>query len=99
MNYGIRVANESDLEGLCEIRNNKDLFINYFKHYMKKEVYLVIAVRNECILGFGVLKLKGLLPKLSDLYVNQNYRGNGIGSDLIRYKEKMQEIWVIPKYS
>lgn len=51
---------------------------------------MVIAEFNEIILGFGVLKLKGSLhPKLSDLYVNKNYRGNGVGSDLIKYREKI----------
>jgi GNAT superfamily N-acetyltransferase len=51
---------------------------------------LVIAEQNKTILGFRVLKLKGnLFPKLSDLYVNENYRGNGVGSDLIKYREKI----------
>ncbi|MGO4728829.1 GNAT family N-acetyltransferase [Paenibacillus sp. 2KB_22] len=41
-------------------------------------------------LGFGLLKLSSYLsPKLSDLYVNENYRGNGIGSSLIRHREKL----------
>lgn len=49
---------------------------------------MVIAEQNDIILGFGILKLRGgLLPKLSDLYVKDNYRGNGIGSDLIRFRE------------
>ena len=65
-------------------------FIRYLKQYEKMEAYLVIAEQNYRILGFGVLKLKGsLLPKLSDLYVNGTYRGKGIGSDLIRYREKI----------
>jgi GNAT superfamily N-acetyltransferase len=90
MKYIIRVANENDLSGLCYIRNNRDLFTNYLNQFEKKEVYLVIAEQNELILGFGVLKLKGsLLPKLSDLYVKENYRGNGIGSDLIRFRENI----------
>ena len=52
--------------------------------------YWVIAEQDSLIFGFGVLKLKGaLLPKLSDLYVKEDYRGNGIGSDLIRYRENI----------
>jgi ribosomal protein S18 acetylase RimI-like enzyme len=83
MNYIIRLANENDLSGLWDSRNNKDLFTNYLKQFAKKELYLVIAEQDALILGFGVLKLKGtLLPKLSDLYVKEDYRGNGIGSDL-----------------
>ena len=90
MNYIIRLANENDLSGLCDSRNNKDLFTNYLKQFAKKELYLVIAEQDALILGFGVLKLKGtLLPKLSDLYVKEDYRGNGIGSDLMRYRENI----------
>lgn len=90
MEYSIRIANERDLGSLCGIRNNRELFISYLQQYEKKIVYLVIAELNEKILGFGVLKLKGnLLPKLSDLYVNEDYRGNGVGSDLIKYREKI----------
>ncbi|MFS0876338.1 GNAT family N-acetyltransferase [Solibacillus isronensis] len=84
------MANENDLSGLCNIRNNKDLFKKYLMQFEKKEVYLVIAEQIELILGFGVLKLKGtLLPKLSDLYVKEEYRGNGVGSDLIKYRENI----------
>lgn len=90
MNYIIRLANENDLSGLCDIRNNKDLFTRYLKQFAKREVYMAIAVQDSLIFGFGVLKLKGpLLPKLSDLYVKEDYRGNGIVSDLIRYKENI----------
>lgn len=56
----------------------------------KQEVYLAIAEQDSMLLGFGVLKLNGtLFPKLSDLYVKENYRGNGIGSGLIKYREKI----------
>ena len=70
MKYILRLANENDISGLCNIRNNKNLFKKYLMQFEKKEVYLVVAEQIELILGFGVLKLKGtLLPKLSDLYV------------------------------
>lgn len=52
-----RLANEQDLNGLCIIRNNKDLFISYLQQYQRKEAYLVIAEKNKLIIGFGVLKL------------------------------------------
>ncbi|MEK3981489.1 GNAT family N-acetyltransferase [Psychrobacillus sp. FSL K6-2836] len=84
------MANENDLSDLCKIRNNKDLFKQYLKQFARKEVYLIIAEQNAHIFGFGVLKLSGtLLPKLSDLYVKVDYRGNGIGSDLIRFRENI----------
>jgi len=90
MEYSIRLANKRDLDRLCVIRNNRDLFIGYLQQCEKGEAFLVIAEQNKNILGFGVLKLKGnLFPKLSDLYVNENYRGNGVGSDLIKYREKI----------
>jgi GNAT superfamily N-acetyltransferase len=90
MKFNIRLANESDLDGLCNIRNNQDLFTGYLQQYKKQEAYLVIAEQNRIILGFGVLKLKGsLIPKLSDLFVDVNYRGNGIGSALIRFRENI----------
>jgi N-acetylglutamate synthase-like GNAT family acetyltransferase len=90
MKYIIRVANENDLSDLCNIRNNKELFTNYLNQNKNKQVYLVVAEQNETILGFGVLKLKGsLVPKLSDLYVKENYRGNGIGSELIKFRENI----------
>lgn len=90
MSYTIRLANEDDLSGLCVLRNNRDLFTNYLKQFLNKKIYLVIAEQNSLILGFGVLKLKGVLhPKLSDLYVGEVYRGKGIGSDLIRYRENI----------
>ncbi|OAB25882.1 acetyltransferase [Paenibacillus macquariensis subsp. defensor] len=92
MEYSIRAANEEDINGLCNIRNNKDLFIKYLKQHENKEVYLAVAAEDvdNTILGFGVLKLKGgLLPKLSDLYVKEIYRGKGVGTDLIRYREEI----------
>lgn len=54
-------------------------------------MYLLVAeMDRSTILGFGLLKLNSYLsPKLSDLYVNENYRGNGIGSGLIRHREKL----------
>jgi GNAT superfamily N-acetyltransferase len=90
MEFNIRLANESDLDGLCNIRNNQDLFTGYLQQYEKQEAYLVIAEQNSIILGFGVLKLKGsLIPKLSDFYVDENYRGEGVGSALIKFRENI----------
>jgi GNAT superfamily N-acetyltransferase len=90
MKYNIRLANENDILGLCNIRDNKELFTKYLNQHENKELYLVIAEQNEDIFGFGVLKLKGsLIPKLSDLYVKEIYRGMGIGSDIIKYREEM----------
>jgi GNAT superfamily N-acetyltransferase len=90
MGYSVRVANDGDINGLCKIRNNKDLFNKYLKQQENKEAYLVVAAGDNTILGFGVLKLKGsLFPKLSDLYVKETHRGKGVGTGLIRYREKI----------
>ncbi|GKV54115.1 hypothetical protein NCCP2222_00620 [Sporosarcina sp. NCCP-2222] len=90
MEINIRLANDNDILGLCRIRNNKELFSNYVRQFAKKEVYFAVAEQNGLILGFGVLKLKGsLFPKLSDLYVKEEYRGIGIGSELITYRENI----------
>ncbi len=85
-----RLANENDLQSFCTIRNNQDLFIRYLQQQEKKEIYLVVAEQNKLIFGFGVLKLIGnLIPKLSDLFVKENYRGNNIGSNLIKTRENI----------
>ncbi|PAF31011.1 GNAT family N-acetyltransferase [Paenibacillus sp. 7516] len=91
MEYGIRLAEKEDIRVLLDVRNNKDLFTTYLNQQEKKEMYLLVAEMNKTtILGFGLLKLNSnLLHKLSDLYVNENYRGLGIGSGLIREHEKL----------
>ncbi|PWW26639.1 acetyltransferase (GNAT) family protein [Cytobacillus oceanisediminis] len=90
MDYRIRVANKKDLDGICAVRDNKELFRKYLLQSSRKKLYLIIAEQKKLILGFGVLKLTGFLfPKLSDLYVVENLRGYGIGSEIIRYRENM----------
>ncbi|WIV21016.1 GNAT family N-acetyltransferase [Paenibacillus polygoni] len=91
MEYSIRLAEKEDIKDLLDVRNNEDLLITYLNQQENKEVYLLVAeMDRSIILGFGLLKLKGnLYPKLSDLYVNEKYRGHGIGSNLIRQREKM----------
>ena len=90
MKYTIRLANVNDLAALCNVRNNIDLFKYYLKQSERKKVFFVIAEQEAHILGFAILKVNGhLFPKLSDLYVKENYRGNGIGSGLIMYRENI----------
>ncbi|PQP81744.1 N-acetyltransferase [Paenibacillus sp. PCH8] len=90
MPHTIRIANKNDIDGLCSIRNNKDLFMLYLTQQENKETILVVAEKENLLLGFGVLRLKGArFPKLSDLYVKEVYRGKGIGSALIHYRERL----------
>ena len=87
MEFNIRKANEYDIQKLCTIRNNKELFMKYIN---REDVSLVIAEDNGRALGFGVLKFKGTLaPKLSDLFVHEEYRGHGVGSALIKFREEL----------
>lgn len=90
MDFRIRLATEDDVVGLCEIRNSKSLFRKYLEQQESKNLYVAIAEQTGTILGFGLLKVKGnLCPKLSDLYVHEEVRGNGIGSALITYREEL----------
>ncbi|MDT0123231.1 GNAT family N-acetyltransferase [Paenibacillus sp. RRE4] len=92
MKYIIRTAVVRDIAGLRSVRNNEDLFMSYMKQQENKEIIVAVAETDDedrAILGFGVLKLQGkLVPKLSDLYVKEVYRGQGVGSALIRYREE-----------
>ncbi|MCM3132743.1 GNAT family N-acetyltransferase [Paenibacillus polysaccharolyticus] len=92
MKYSVRTAVARDIAGLCSVRNNEELFMSYMKQQENKEVIVAIAETEDedsVIMGFGVLKLQGkLVPKLSDLYVKEIYRGQGAGSALIRYREE-----------
>lgn len=93
MRYFVRSAVAEDISKLCAVRNNEQLFRSYLKQQDNNEVILAIAESEDedrVILGFGVLKLQGkLVPKLSDLYVKEKYRGQGAGSALIRYREAL----------
>lgn len=92
MKYIVRTAVVRDIAGLCSVRKNERLFMSYMKQQENKEVIVAVAEtdnEDRVILGFGVLKLQGkLVPKLSDLYVKEIYRGQGAGSALIRYREE-----------
>ncbi|KAA8785895.1 GNAT superfamily N-acetyltransferase [Paenibacillus sp. 4624] len=92
MKYIVRTAVARDIAGLCSVRNNEPLFMSYMEQQEKKEVIVAVAETDDedrAILGFAVLKLQGkLVPKLSDLYVKEIYRGQGAGSALIRYREE-----------
>jgi hypothetical protein len=43
--YQIGLAKDNDLDGLCNIRNNRDLIMNYIQQHKMiiGEVYLIIA--------------------------------------------------------
>ncbi|CAI6052330.1 hypothetical protein PAECIP112173_01443 [Paenibacillus sp. JJ-100] len=103
MDYIVRKAVEKDISGLCSIRNNEALFRSYLNQQESNQVIFTVAVTDDMhhlILGFGVLKLHGIhIPKLSDLYVKKEFRGRGVGSATIRYREECAiELGYIEKF-
>lgn len=93
----LRQATLDDLEQLCDIRNNEDLFLKYFDECDGSKAYFLIAETEGKIGGFGLVyldvtkngKRKSHLPKMSDLYVAEDYRKNGIATALIKAKENL----------
>lgn len=101
MNIGkdinIREATIGDVESLCKIRNNKDLFTRYLDECQGGKAYFLVAEIEEKIVGFGLVyldvtktgKKKSLLPKLSDLYVAESYRKKGVATALVKFRESL----------
>ncbi|MEK4849794.1 GNAT family N-acetyltransferase [Paenibacillus sp. FSL H7-0756] len=90
MEYNIRAASGSDLGSLCAIRNHEGLFRKYLDQQKHGDICFIAAEKDGRIAGFGLLKLNGKSgAKLSDLYVQEASRGQGVGSALIRYHEEL----------
>ena len=89
----------SDIDQLCKIRNNRKQFEQYLEECDGERAHFLVAEVNSAAVGFGLLylditktgKRKSHLPKLSDLYVDEQYRGRGVGSALILAREKLAE--------
>ncbi len=90
-----RQARPSDLDQLCAVRNNKDLFAKYLDECDGDAAHFLVAVVDGQIVGFGLLylaitktgKKKSHLPKLSDLYISEAYRRKGVATALVRARE------------
>jgi GNAT superfamily N-acetyltransferase len=95
----IRPAIASDIDQLCKIRNNPTQFERYLEECDGERCHFLVAEVNGAAVGFGLVYLdvtktgrrKALLPKLSDLYVDEQYRGRGVGSALILARETLAE--------
>lgn len=69
----VRQAEGSDLDQLCDVRNNPDLFRTYLGECDGESAYFLVAEIGEKIVGFGLVylaitktgKSKSHLPKLS----------------------------------
>lgn len=93
----IRQATAEDLEQLCAARNNETLFREYLDECDGEKAYFLIAEIDQKIVGFGLLyldvtkngKKKSHLPKLSDLYVIEEFRRKGVATALIQAREAL----------
>jgi GNAT superfamily N-acetyltransferase len=93
----IRQAKESDLDQLCDVRNNRDLFRAYLDECDGESAYFLVAEIGQSIVGFGLVylaitkagKSKSHLPKLSDLHVGDGYRRQGVATALVEARETL----------
>ncbi|MGQ3051354.1 MAG: GNAT family N-acetyltransferase [Roseateles sp.] len=91
----VRQATAADLPRLCEARNTDRLFRAYLHECDGQRAYFLLAETAGRIAGFGLLyldvtkngKKKSRLPKLSDLYVVEQYRRRGVATALIQARE------------
>ena len=97
----IRQATLDDLPALCKLRNTKNLFEGYLEECDGISAYFLVAEVAENLAGFGLIylsttktgKTKSHLPKLSDLYVGENYRRMGIATALIEARESIAKTY------
>ena len=95
----IRPAIASDMDQLCKIRNNPKQYELYLEECDGERAHFLVAEMNGAVVGFGLVYLdvtktgrrKSHLPKLSDLYIDEQYRRQGVGSALILARESMAE--------
>lgn len=91
----IRQAKIEDIEQLCQARNNEKLFRGYLEECDGEKAYFLVAEIENKIVGFSLVylditkngKKKSHLPKLSDLYVIEEYRRQGVATALIQARE------------
>lgn len=96
-NINVREARVEDIEILCKIRNNEELFRGYLDECQGGKAYFLVAEIEEKIAGFGLVylditktgKKKSHLPKLSDLYVAESYRNKGVATALVKFRESL----------
>lgn len=91
----IRQAKKEDIQQLCDLRNNEQLFRAYLDECDGKRAYFLVAEIADKIVGFGLVylevtkngKKKSHLPKLSDLFAGEKHRRKGIATALIQARE------------
>lgn len=93
----IREAERNDLPQLCEVRATRTLYLGYLDECDGQAAHFLVAELEGRIVGFGLVylavtrtgKVKSHLPKLSDLYVVDEYRRRGIATALIHARERI----------
>lgn len=93
----VRKAELRDLNQLCRVRNNERLFRTYLEECDGERAHFLVAEVDSRIVGFGLVyldttksgKKKSHLPKLSDLYVAEEYRCRGVATTLVRAREAL----------
>lgn len=93
----IRQAKLEDIGQLCDARNNEQLFRQYLEECDGETAHFLVAEIHGKIVGFGLVyldvtkngKKKSHLPKLSDLYVVEEYRRKGVATALIQARESL----------
>ena len=101
----IRQANIDDIEQLCRVRSNEKLFRGYLEECDGEKAYFLVAEIEKQIVGFGLLylditkngKKKSHLPKLSDLYVVQEFRRKGVATALVQAREEIAKQYGCPQ--
>lgn len=91
----IREATKGDMGQLCKVRNNEKLYEEYLEECDGEKAYFLVAEIKGKIVGFGLVyldvtkngKKKSHIPKLSDLYVVEEYRRKGVATALIEARE------------
>ena len=70
-------------QDLC-FQNIDDELNNFPKKYEEPEGTFVVAKENDKIVGIvGIKKLENRICEMKRLYVNDNYKGKGIGKKLV----------------
>ncbi len=87
----IRAAVKDDLRELCSARNTEALYESYFSECDGTIAHFLVAEIDQRIAGFGLVylgitntgKKKSLLPKISDLFVAEEFRRQRVATILM----------------
>lgn len=92
----IRDARAEDLDTLGELRYSKTIHLDRLRDAEREGVRYLVAEYKGQVVGFGVLVFGqppnwpavGKLPQILDLFIQEEFRGRGIGTSLIHTMER-----------